>query len=56
LHKSSDLFTLGEKEYQIREGTVALVPRGVWHGLKNTDIENIEMRFAFTPSGFEGFF
>jgi len=32
------------------------VPKGVWHGLQNTGSLNIEMRFAYTPSGFEGYF
>jgi quercetin dioxygenase-like cupin family protein len=56
LHKGSGLFTLDNKQYQINEGAVALVPKGVWHGLQNTGSENIEMRFGYTPSGFEGFF
>jgi len=56
LHKGSGLFTLGEKQYPVTEGAIAVVPKGVWHGLQNTGSENIEMRFAYTPSGFEGFF
>jgi quercetin dioxygenase-like cupin family protein len=56
LHKGSGLFTLGDKQYQIKEGAIALVPKGVWHGLQNTGSENIEMRFGYTPSGFESFF
>ena len=56
LHKGSGLFTLGDKQYQIKEGAVALVPKGVWHGLQNNGSENIEMRFGYSPSGFEGFF
>ena len=56
LHKGTGLFTLADKQYQIKEGAVALVPKGVWHGLQNTGSENIEMRFGYTPSGFEGFF
>lgn len=56
LHKGSGLFTLGDKQYQINEGAVALVPKRVWHGLQNNGSENIEMRFGYTPSGFEGFF
>jgi quercetin dioxygenase-like cupin family protein len=56
LHKGSGLFTLGEKQYPINEGAVAIVPKGVWHGLQNTGSENIEMRFAYNPSGFENFF
>ncbi|MEO6723284.1 MAG: cupin domain-containing protein [Ferruginibacter sp.] len=56
LHKGSGLFTLGEKEYQIKEGAFAFVPKGVWHGLQNTGDVNIEMRFGYCPSGFENFF
>lgn len=56
LHRGSGLFTLGDKQYQIKEGAVAIVPKGVWHGLQNNGNENIEMRFGYTPSGFEGFF
>lgn len=56
LHKGAGLFTLGEKQYQIKEGAVAFVPKGIWHGLQNNGSENIEMRFSYSPSGFEGFF
>ncbi len=56
IHKGSGIFTLDEKEYAVRSGTVALVPKGIWHGLENTGTENLEMRFAYTPSGFEGWF
>jgi mannose-6-phosphate isomerase-like protein (cupin superfamily) len=56
LHKGSGVFTLGEREFTVKEGSVAIVPKGVWHGLQNTGKENIEMRFAYTPSGFEGYF
>jgi quercetin dioxygenase-like cupin family protein len=56
VHRGSGLFTLGEKNYQVGEGAVIIVPKGTWHGFQNNGTENIEMRFAFTPSGFEGFF
>jgi quercetin dioxygenase-like cupin family protein len=56
IHKGSGIFSLDEKQYPVSEGTVAIVPKGVWHGLQNNSSENIEMRFAYTPSGFEGFF
>lgn len=56
LHKGTGILTLDEKEYAVRSGAVALVPKGAWHGLKNTGTENIEMRFGYTPSGFEGYF
>jgi quercetin dioxygenase-like cupin family protein len=56
IHKGSGLFTLGDKEYPITEGAVMLVPKGIWHGFQNNGTINIEMRMAYTPSGFEGFF
>jgi quercetin dioxygenase-like cupin family protein len=55
-HKGSGLFTPGDKQYPVKEGSVVLVPKGVWHNWKNTGTENIEMYFSFNPSGFEGCF
>jgi len=56
MHSGSGLLTLGDKRYEIQVGAVALVPKGVWHGLQNTGTVDIEMRFGYTPAGFEGFF
>jgi Cupin domain len=56
IHRGSGLLTLGEKEFRVDEGAVALVPKGTWHGLKNTATDNVEMRFGYMPAGFEGFF
>ena len=56
LHRGTGLLTLGEKEYQIKEGATIFIPKGVWHGLKNNGTENIDMRFGYSPAGFEGFF
>lgn len=56
VHKGTGIFTLDEKEYNVTTGAVAFVPRGVWHGLKNTGTEHIEMRFAYTPAGLEQYF
>ena len=56
IHKGAGLFTLGEQLSPVAEGAVILVPKDVWHGLQNSGSVNIEMRFAFTPAGFEGFF
>ena len=50
------LFTLGEKEYEVKAGSVAYVPKGVWHGLRNTGTADLRMLFSFTPSGFENYF
>jgi quercetin dioxygenase-like cupin family protein len=56
VHKGTGIFTLDEKEYNVSTGAVAYVPRGVWHGLKNTGTEYVEMRFAYTPAGLEQYF
>lgn len=56
LHRGTGLLTLGEKEYQIKEGATVFIPRGTWHGLKNNGTENIDMRFGYSPSGLEEFF
>ena len=56
VHKGTGIFTLDEKEYNVSPGSVAFVPRGVWHGLKNTGTEYVEMRFAYTPAGLEQYF
>jgi quercetin dioxygenase-like cupin family protein len=55
-HKGSGLFTLADKQYSVNEGSVVIVPKGVWHGWKNTGTGNIDMYFSFNPSGFEGCF
>ena len=56
IQKGSGVFTLGDKEFAVEEGGAAFVPKGVWHGLRNTGTENIDMRFAYIPAGFEGYF
>lgn len=56
IQSGTGIFTLGEKEYPVKAGSAAFVPKGVWHGLRNTGTEIIRMIFTFTPSGFEGYF
>ena len=56
VYKGSGILTLDDKEYNVSAGAVAFVPKGIWHGLKNTGTEKIEMRFAYTPSGLEAYF
>lgn len=48
--------TFGEEEHAVAPGAMALVPRGVWHGLQNTGDETLRMVFGYTPAGFEGYF
>src|SRR5215207_2848757 len=56
IHKGSGLLTVGTKDYPISEDLVAMVPKGVWHGIRNTGPDQIQMRFAYSPAGFEGYF
>lgn len=56
IQKGSGVFTLGEKEHEVKEGSTAFVPRGAWHGLKNTGSETLRMFFSFSPAGFENYF
>jgi len=55
-HKGSGSFILDEKEFPVSEGSTAFVPKGVWHGLKNTGNELMILAFSFSPAGFEDFF
>ena len=55
-HKGNGTFILDEQEFAVSEGSSAFVPRGVWHGLKNTGNELLVFTFGFSPAGFEDFF
>jgi mannose-6-phosphate isomerase-like protein (cupin superfamily) len=55
-HKGKGTFILDEKEIQVEEGSTAFVPKGTWHGLKNTGSELLIFTFGFSPAGFEDFF
>ena len=48
IHKGFGLLTLGDQEYKVKQGAVALIPKGVWHGLKNTGTEDILIRDLLT--------
>src|ERR1700712_2445153 len=56
IHKGSGSFILDDQEFKISEGSNAFVPKGVWHGLRNTGSEILFFSFGFSPSGFEDFF
>ncbi|NEU07867.1 cupin domain-containing protein [Flavihumibacter sp. R14] len=55
-HEGTGILTVGEKEYSIIPDLVAMVPKGVWHGIQNAGKEPIQMRFVYSPAGFEGYF
>ncbi len=56
IEKGTGIFTFGNEEYQIEPGSMALVPRTVWHGLRNDSDEMLRMVFGYSPAGFEDYF
>ncbi len=56
IHRGEGTLTLGEESIKVKAGSVAYVPRGVWHGLDNTGQENLLMVFQYSPAGFEEYF
>jgi mannose-6-phosphate isomerase-like protein (cupin superfamily) len=56
IQSGNGIFTLDEKTFEVKTGTVVFVPRGVWHGIENSGTENIRMVFQYTPAGFEQYF
>jgi mannose-6-phosphate isomerase-like protein (cupin superfamily) len=56
IHKGEGTLTLDEQLVEVKTGTAAFVPRGTWHGLDNTGIENLSMVFQYSPAGFEEYF
>jgi len=55
-NKGTGLFLLEDKEFEIKEGSAAFVPRNTWHGVKNTGNGKMQLTFGFSPAGFEDFF
>jgi quercetin dioxygenase-like cupin family protein len=56
IEKGRGILTYGENEYPVEAGSMALVPRGTWHGLRNESDDLLRMLFAYTPAGFEDYF
>ena len=56
IRQGTGLFTLGEREYPVSTGSIIFIPKGIWHGLKNTGTEEIATVFGYSPAGFEDFF
>lgn len=56
IEKGTGTFTFGDQQYEVTPGSMALVPRTVWHGLRNESNEMLRMVFGYTPSGFEDYF
>ena len=56
IERGRGAFTFGETEYAVEPGSMSLVPRGTWHGLRNTGDEMLRMVFGYSPAGFEEYF
>lgn len=56
IEKGTGIFTFGDQHYEVAPGSMALVPRTAWHGLRNESTEMLRMVFGYTPSGFEDYF
>ena len=54
--QGTGIFILDSQEVPVAGGSTAFVPRGTWHGLKNTGKELLVFTFGYTPAGFEDFF
>jgi quercetin dioxygenase-like cupin family protein len=56
IHQGEGSFTLGNAVSDVEKGSVAFIPKGMWHGLENTGTETLIMTFGYSPAGFEGYF
>lgn len=56
IEKGIGILTFGDEQYEVTSGSMALVPRTIWHGLQNKSNEMLRMVFGYTPSGFEDYF
>lgn len=56
IRQGTGLFTLGNREHAVSAGSLIFIPKGIWHGLKNTGAEEITTVFGYSPAGFEDFF
>ena len=56
IHTGEGMLTVGDDDIPVRKGSVALIPKGIWHGLKNIGSDPLLMVFSYSPAGFEGYF
>ncbi len=57
IHSGEGYELLGEEEHPVRSGSLVFVPRGTWHGLRNSsDEQDLVLLAVYSPPGFEGFF
>ena len=56
IHQGKGELELDGQKYPVKEGSVALVPKGIWHSMTNIGQETMTMIFSYSPAGFEGYF
>lgn len=56
VHRGEGTLTIEEHPIEVREGSVALIPKGVWHSMSNSGKDTLTMVFSYSPAGFEGYF
>ena len=56
IHEGEGVLVHGDEETIVKKGSVAFVPKGIWHSLKNSGSEDLIMIFSYSPAGFEGYF
>ena len=55
IHKGQGRAVLGEQSMLVLPGTILHVPRGAWHGLRNTGTGALQLVWLSSPPGFEVF-
>lgn len=56
VHRGEGTLTIDDSKIIVKEGSVALIPKGVWHSMFNSGKETLSMVFSYSPAGFEGYF
>jgi len=56
VHEGTATGVLGDSSVAIGPGTTVYVPRGVWHGVENTEATAVQIVWVIVPPGLEGFF
>ena len=57
IYAGEGLQRLGETEHAVAAGSLVYVPRGTWHGLRNSaPTGNLTIVAIFTPTGMESYF
>jgi len=56
IQSGSGVAMLGDRETPVAAGSVVWVPKGTWHGGRNTGTTTLTWTGIYAPAGFEGYF